>query len=445
MKKYIKLILLIAFILALFWGGKKIKETDALARLGVGYMTKVACSEIFVADRPQDEVLANDFHGIDPLMAKVRLDIDESEGTVEGSLYGLGKSTSYYRTGLGCALSRKDRPDTAGIYNRVASGLPDLTTEINGTVQSAVDAFFDDAKPNDNAVNRSVLVMQNGVVVGESYGEGFTRDTPQQSWSMAKSVTQALYGIALEQGLVSIEETNLFPEWEKDERKDISINDLLHMASGLYFLEDYGDPKSSVSEMLFGSRDMGGRAAQEPLIHASGTHWDYSSGTTNILSKLLRQRIEGTGQDYHSFPAKELFDKIGMRKATFETDASGTFIGSSFLYATARDWARLGELYRNDGIWGNTPILPEGWVDYAREPALDTTPYYGAQWWLNQDQIRLPNMPKDIYFMGGHDGQYVIIVPSKNAVIVRLGLIRPPATFEADVLPLIQGVYGALE
>ena len=193
------------------------------------------------------------------------------------------------------------------------------------------------------------------------------------------------------------------------------------------------------------SRDMGGRAAQEPLSHPPGTQWYYSSGTSNILSKLLRQRIEKAGQDYHSFPDKELFHKIGMRGATFETDASGTFVGSSFLYATARDWARLGELYRNDGIWGNTPILPKGWVDYARTPALETTLQYGAHWWLNGEQKRFPIMPKDIYYMGGHDGQYVIVVPSKNAVIVRLGLIRPPASFEADVLPPIEGLYAALD
>jgi len=445
MKKYIKPVLFISLVLGLFWGVKTITNLNAMARIGVGYMTKIACSEIFVANRFEAEVLANDFHGIDPILENVKLDIDASEGTVSGSLYGLGKSKAYHRSGLGCALSPSGRPDTAGIYSQASSELPDLPTEIDANVQSAVDAFFKDAKPNDNAVNRSVLVLQNGVVVGEGYGEGFSRDTPQQSWSMAKSVTQALFGIASAQGLVSIDETNLFPEWEEDERANISVNDLLHMASGLYFLEDYADPTSSVTQMLFRSRDMGARAAQEPLAHPPGIHWDYSSGTTNILSKLLRQRLEADGQDYHAFPAAQLFNKIGMRKATFETDASGTFIGSSYLYATARDWARLGELYRNDGVWGNVPVLPKGWVDYAREPALETTPYYGAQWWLNQDQMRLPDMPKDIFFMGGHDGQYVIVAPSKNAVIVRLGLNRPPASFETDILPLIQNLYNALD
>ena len=444
MSNFLKITIILIIGLGLFWGVKKVKELNALARLGVGYMTKVACSEIFVAGRPEAEVLANDFHGIDPLLVKVKLDIDASEGIVKGSLYGLGKSTAYH-SGLGCALSPKGRPDTIGVYRGLAPDSPPLPTQIDSDVQTAVEDFFKDAKPNDNAVNRGVLVLQNGVVVGEGYGEGITKETPQQSWSMAKSVTQALYGIASEKGLISIDETNLFPEWEGDDRAKISVNDLLHMASGLYFLEDYSDPAASVTQMLFMSRDMGGRAAQEPLSHPPGTQWYYSSGTSNILSKLLRQRIEKAGQDYHSFPDKELFHKIGMRGATFETDASGTFVGSSFLYATARDWARLGELYRNDGIWGNTPILPKGWVDYARTPALETTLQYGAHWWLNGEQKRFPNMPKDIYYMGGHDGQYVIMVPSKNAVIVRLGLIRPPASFEADVLPLIEGLYAALD
>jgi len=444
MKKYIKPILFTALVFGTFWGIKTVKNLNAMARIGVGYMTKVACSEIFVAGRPEAEVIAHDFHGIDPILAQVKLDINVSDGIVRGRLYGLGKSTAYH-SGVGCTLSSKGQPDTLDIRRERAPESPALLTEIDSDVQSAVDAFFKDAQPNDNAVNRSVLVLQNGVVIGEGYGAGFSRDTPQQSWSMAKSVTQVLYGIAVDQGLISIEETNLFPEWEDDERASISVNDLLHMSSGLYFLEDYADPASSVTQMLFNSRDMGARAAQEPLAHPPGTHWDYSSGTTNILSKLLRQRLETAGQDYHSFPDQELFHKIGMRKATFEADVSGTFIGSSYLYATARDWARLGELYRNNGIWGNTPILPEGWVDYARTPALDSTPYYGAHWWLNLDQMRLPDMPKDIYFMGGHDGQYVIVVPSKNAVIVRLGLNRPPASFEVDILPLIQEVYEALD
>ena len=240
MKKYLKPLLFLAFILALFWGFKKVKATDALARLGVGYMTKVACSEIFVAGRPQAQVLANDFHGIDPLLTKVKLDIDDSAGTIEGSLYGLGKSKAYHRAGLGCSLSHKGRPDTlpSSDYMRAETEHSDLPTSIEMGVQAAVDTFFKDAAPDDNAVNRGVLVLQNGVVVGEGYGEGFTRDTPQQSWSMAKSVTQALFGIASAQGLVSIDETNLFPEWEGDERANISVNDLLHMASGLYFLED---------------------------------------------------------------------------------------------------------------------------------------------------------------------------------------------------------------
>jgi len=444
MNKYLKSTFFLILVLAFIWGVKTVKDFNAMARIGVGYMTKVTCSEVFVADRLEADVLANDFHGIDPLLAMVSLDIDVNERVVKGSLYGLGKSAAYH-SGLGCTLSPKGRLDRVEVYRDIAPETASLPTYIDQDVQIAVEAFFAGAKPNDNAVNRGVLVLQNGVVIGEGYGDGFTRDTPQQSWSMAKSVTQALYGIASKQGLVSIDETDLFPEWEKDERANISVNDLLHMSSGLYFLEDYADPTSSVTQMLFKSRDMGGRAAQEPLAHPPGTYWEYSSGTTNILSKLLRQRIEASGQNYHGFPAKELFDKIGMRKATFEADASGTFIGSSFIYATARDWARLGELYRNDGVWESTPILPKGWVDYAREPALDTTPYYGAQWWLNQDQMRLPDMPKDIYFMGGHDGQYVIVVPSKNAVIVRLGLNRPPASFEKDILPLIQGIHEALD
>lgn len=444
-----KTLIIFAMVLCLaggLWGFSALRGLNEKARLGVGYKAKILCSEVFVAGREEADVLAQDFQNIDPLLEKIGLEVDYSAGTVTGSVYGLGKSTAYHRNGLGCALGQKGRPDDISFSSRQTPAATELSVSINPDVQTAVDAFFKDVPLVNNAPNRGVVVLQNGKIVGEGYAQGFTKDTRQQSWSMAKSVTQALVGTAVKEGWLSLEDRALMPNWQGDDpRAQITLNDMLRMNSGLHFVEDYADANSTVSQMLFGSRDMGGRAAQEALEHSIGTHWYYSSGTSNIVSKYLRENIEATGEDYHHYPANALFDKIGVSSAVFETDAAGTFVGSSFLYATARDWARMGQLYLNDGVWNGERILPEGWVDYTKSPAMDTTPYYGAHWWLNQDQMRLPDMPTEIYFMGGHDGQYVIVIPSKNIVIVRLGLIRSPANFKADVLPLIQGVYGAFD
>ena len=445
MRKHFRLVLVAALLVLIFFGGRTLKSLNGQVRLGVGYMMKIICSEVFVADRDLDDVLNNDFHGIDPLLSKVKIDIDDNDGSVTGNLYGLGKMTAYYRTGLGCAIAPGGRPESLSLQTSTPPfETVSLNLALDDNIQTAVEAFFKNAAPNDNAVTRGVIVLKDGKIVGEGYGTGFDKTTLQQSWSMAKSVTQALIGIASSQGLITVSETDLFESWAGDERKTISVNDLLHMNSGLHFTEIYNDPKSTVTEMLFKSSDMGERALSEPLEHTPGTHWSYSSGTSNILSKLLRERLEAAGEDYHSFAARALFHKIGIKSAVFETDADGTFVGSSFLYATARDWARLGQLYLNDGVWGNAPILPKGWVDYARRPAMETTPYYGAHWWLNQDQDKLPDMSKDVYYMGGHDGQYVIVIPSKQAVIVRLGLLRPPASFDTDIYPLIKDIYDAL-
>jgi len=444
MRKFIKPLILLLVLGGLIWAVVFIRGLNAKARIGVAYKAKITCSEVFVAGRNAEEVLAHDFFGIDPILERIPLQVDPDANTVSGSLYGLGKSTAYFRPGLGCALA-VDGPPSPVQVTPVNMSPETLPTVINPEVQTAAEALFNDDALAHPIVTRGVVVLQGGTVVAEYYADGFTPDTPQQSWSMAKSITHALYGIAAKDGLVTINDTHLMPDWQgEDPRAEISLDALMKMSSGLAFDEDYAGVKSDVNLMLFNRRDMGGYAASRPLLYAPKTEWAYSSGTTNILSKVLRTRLEAAGEDYHSYPQRKLFAPLGIASATFETDPDGTFVGSSYLYASPRDWAKLGQLYLQDGVWNGTQILPEGWTEYARTPALSNTPYYGAQWWLNQDQGRLPGLPKTAFMMGGHDGQYVIVLPSKDAVIVRLGILRPPATFEQDLGPLIEALYKTL-
>lgn len=413
------------------------------------YKTKAFCSEYFVAGRTHNDILANDFDRIHPIVSRAKISVDQRTGVVEGRVFGImGRTKAVHRPGYGCALAIDGRP--VGVtLDRLRINAPRWTVETDTNIQSMVEALRSDDDRAVPADIRAVLVIQNGVIIAEDYADSFNKFVPMQSWSMAKSVTQAMAAIAIDQGLLSLTDKELMPDWMGDDpRAAITLANLLHMTDGLDFVEDYGDPTSDVTRMLFGSRDMGLAASKAPLAHPPGTQWAYSSGTTNILSHVLRRAIEGSGQDYHYWVYKNLFNPIGMRSPVFETDAGGTFIGSSYLYASARDWARLGQLYLDDGLWAGQRILPAGTVDYATTPSLDDAPFYGAQWWLNNPlpdgRQRLPGLPDDAYFMGGHDVQRVIVVPSKNAVIVRLGMTRPPVDDDADVMPGLAAIVDAL-
>jgi len=194
------------------------------------------------------------------------------------------------------------------------------------------------------------------------------------------------------------------------------------MSSGLAFDEDYADPLSDVNVMLWGSRDAGEFAARRKLAHDPGAHWHYSSGTTNVLSRAMREALGG---DYAAFPRQALFERIGMASAVIEPDASGTFVGSSLMFATARDWARFGLLFANDGAWHRERILPAGWVGYSATPAPAAPKgEYGAHWWLKlrrPDGAPVVHLPPDTFYAAGHGGQFVTVVPSRSVVVVRLG------------------------
>jgi CubicO group peptidase (beta-lactamase class C family) len=292
------------------------------------------------------------------------------------------------------------------------------------------------------SVTLAEVVVHRGRIVHETYGPGTGPDTTLISWSTAKSVTHALVGIAVRKGLLDIDAPAPVPEWAGDERGAITLRQLLHMSSGLRFVEDYVDDAiSHCLDMLFGSgqADVAAYAAALPLDHPPGSVFNYSSGTTNIISRALGQAVGAGEAGMRAFMETELFGPLGMTSADPRFDAAGTFIGSSFLYCTARDFARFGELYLADGVWEGTRILPEGWVDFARTAAPVPVAEefgYGAHWWL-WDGHGFPGT----FAAHGYEGQYVIVRPRRDLVVARLG--KTPIEVRPPVIEHLQELLGS--
>lgn len=411
------------------------------ARIASAYVAKTLCSEVFLAGREEASVRAQDFEGVSPALKLVSARLDPEDRDVRAAMFGLGASRAVYRDGLGCTLVRgalapveAPAPKSESVpWAEARSGTADAIARVD---YPEIDVALDGAMADATAGDRAWLVIVDGKIVAERYADGFDAETPFLSWSMAKSVTATLIGGAVLRGLVDVDAPVPVPEWAGDAgRSALTWNDLLRMQSGLAFNEDYADPSSDVNRMLFASRETGAVAAAKPLIHEPGSVWYYSSGTTNLLARSLAGVLEGAGLDAHAFPREALFDPVGASSAVFEVDSAGGFIGSSYLYMTARDWARLGALYLQDGVWNGERLLPEGWADYAARATQASNGEYGAQFWLNRDgsgrSRYLSGVPEDVYYMAGHEGQYVFIVPDRNAVIVRTGMTRGRSPIEA--------------
>jgi CubicO group peptidase (beta-lactamase class C family) len=301
------------------------------------------------------------------------------------------------------------------------------------------------------AAARALVVVHRGQLVAERYAPGYGPDTPLQGWSMAKGVTAMLVGILVGQRALQLEDPVGLPEWEGDPRERLSIADLLQMSSGLDFEERYDGLLTDPAEMLFASHDAAGFALRRPLTAEPGSRWAYSSGSSNVLSLLMRRAL-GDDERYWRLPREALFDRIGATSAVLETDPSGTFVGSSFLYASARDWARLGLLLLQDGRWRGEQVLPSGWAGWLRQPApAAPSGCYGAHLWLNAGtgpdgaDRPFPELPRDLCYFSGFQGQRVLMLPSHELVVVRLGLTKDESLWrEPDLLlPLLEVVQAA--
>ena len=290
----------------------------------------------------------------------------------------------------------------------------------------------------------AVVIVQGGNLIFERYGPSHSPTATCMSWSMAKSITHALVGLLVLDGLLDIHAPAQVPEWQGsgDRRKTITPDLLLRMSSGLKFDEVYlPDQSSDTIEMMWGSgkADVAHYAASQPLAHETGAFWSYSSGTTNILCRLVGDVVASQGQTMADFMQQRLFGPLGITSAIPKFDPAGTFIGSSFCFASARDFARFGLLYLRDGIWESDRLLPAGWVDYARSPTWRqegvTDGPYGAHWWLDL-------AGQGSFSANGHEGQYTVLVPDLDLIVVRNG--KSPTAQEVEVQAWIKALVARL-
>ena len=444
--------LVLIFVLAAAIGVYKNREYVQQLPLGCAFKAKALCAAIFVSGRDAAAVESEDM-GFNPLFKLFTPKIDMSKKTVSCSLLGTGifKRKAIYVEGLGPVLLsgvnekaiRQWRPEIIPAEpahpekiswpqgDLPPAGPPSANVDII-KVNQAVEKLFLETHPDKKLHTRAVVVVHDGRIIAERYGKGITKDTPLLSWSIAKSMVNALVGIMIIRGAMDIKKPAPVTQWQEtndDPRRAITLEHLLRMSSGLDWVEIYAEkPISDVNMMLFLQPDMASFAAAKPAVAPPDKEWRYSSGATNIICRIIKEKA-GSLNDYWNLPHRELFNKIGMRSAVWSTDASGTFIGSSFVYATARDYARFGLLYLNDGVWQGKRLLPAGWVKYSATPAPAAPQgQYGAHFWLNGGEGTppkkrpYPRLPADAYFARGYQGQIIAIIPSCNLVTVRLGM-----------------------
>jgi CubicO group peptidase (beta-lactamase class C family) len=303
-------------------------------------------------------------------------------------------------------------------------------------LQQAVAKAFD-KKGEKNKRTRAIVVIYKDQLIAEKYTDGFNKNSKILGWSMTKSITATCFGILQKQGKIDIMKPAPIADWKNDDRKNITINDLLHMNSGLEWDENY-EKISDATKMLFQAEDMSKSQIDKPLVGKPNNTWNYSSGTTNLLSGILRKQFK-THQDYLDFWYSSLLDKIGMNSALVETDMAGNYVGSSYVWATTRDWAKFGLLYLHKGNWNGEQLFDESWAKYVATPTNTSNGRYGGQFWLNAGG-NFPDVPKEMYYASGFQGQMVAVFPTHDLVIVRMGLSE-----DFDFNGFLSGVVSSIK
>ncbi len=425
-------------MLAILGGGIYL---NGLMPIITGYAAKNLASAVFVSGRNAEEVEALDLNF--SFIRYTSNTVDSVNKTVT-SRFLWGESTAAWSEGYGVTLLRgttaeelrAKRPAQNRRTPAVAHPLPAGDSALSARLEPVARAFVDERAYNGHPF--AFMVLHKGGVVSQRYGEGIGPDTKLLSWSMAKSFTNAVAGVMAKDSIVDIYAPTGIAEWQDDGRRDITLSDLMQMQSGLEWNEDYG-ARSDVNIMLHCEQDMGRYAASKPLESKPGTHWYYSSGSTNIVMRYLRGKFT-SDEDFHNYLRTHLYAPLGIQDIVFEEDMSGTPVGSSYVYATAADFARFGQMYLDDGCANGERVLPEGWVKYTCTPASDSEGCYGAFFWLNRQNYanntiaekkgskpdNLPDMPADLFYCNGHDGQRIYVIPSEELVVVVLSYSQKP-------------------
>ena len=419
---------------------------DPLEHQAAGF-AKVMCSAVFVTGLDPDFAAENVGYFTGPYLERARVGkpvVDRAARTVRVTIPGGPTLTAKYLGSQGCVTLPAGQRTVNFTPIQVTSGLPDPSAQPwpmgdvlpdgplpaaldEAKLKQAVDAAFEP----ESAMTAAFVVTWKGRLVAERYGEGITAHTPLESWSMGKSVTAALMGILIRQGAYQLAQPAPIPEWQRpgDPRSEIRIADLLNMSSGLRIRApqdpdyDLAGPYPDHLYLYTGRVNAFHYAASRPLQWPPGKVGRYRNTDPVLVNYLIRLAVERRGEEYLSFPQRALFDRIGIRTMVLETDPYGNFLAQGYDLMSARDWARLGNLFLQDGVWNGERVLPEGFVRFvstvAPAWAADRRPIYGGFFWINGDGT-FP-VPKEAYFMSGAGGQTTLIVPSHGLVVVRLG------------------------
>ena len=406
-----------------------------------GYSAKFLCSAVFNSGFDEafirDEIVAPAMQPL-PLFWQTDVNYEEKMVTVGDVFFGtqFAAATAIYREGIGCTLLGNrsieevdaqafvpldapplpsDQPwpqGSGGLYPDVIPGLDTVAVDM-----AVANAFLGE---NESRNTTSVVVVYDGKLIAEQYGIGATAQTPMIGFSMTKSVSSTLIGIAQDLDLIDINDPAPITEWQGTAKEMIQTKHILHMAAGLDFIEDYAG-WSDVTQMLFAESDQAVYAAARPLVNIPGDVFNYSTGEANLLARIVQDAAGGSLQEAYDFYQTQLFHKIDIRSAFIEFDASGRFVGGAFGHMTARDWARLGQLYIQSGDWFGEQVVSAEWMEFALTPS-PAADFYGAQIWLNTDGGEWPELPEDAYHFSGFQGQQVIIIPSQKLVVVWTGM-----------------------
>ena len=403
-----------------------------------GYAARTLCTCHFAVHRPEDQILKEDLGG--GLFDLARLTIDPIHKRVSSTVLGLAKKTAVYQHGLGCILL-KGEDDRNFVYSPPGDTLRNSDPWVNAKsptlseaeIQSINQLAFDQNFNCTNKKTRALLILRNDSLIYEQYAVGTNANTPLLGWSMTKSVLSTLYGILSKEGKIK-RDNKIFTNHADPNVRQTTITDLLQMRTGLQWEEIY-DQYSTATEMLFDSDDIYALTTSLPF---EKREWEYSSGTSNLLSGLMKNHFKSE-KDYLDFPYKSLFHALDLENAWIETDEKGTMLASSYMYATARDWLKLGMLYLKNGNYSGHQILEKEWVDFVKTEAPGSEGRYGGHFWLNKNGISYKDAPTDMFSMDGYQGQLVAIFPSQNMVVVRLGLS------DIDFNQLLKQVVDAVE
>ncbi len=404
--------------------------------VGAGARAKMTASYVFLSRRSQDHIKEkNVSHPVH--LPGFRTSIDTEKKTVTSAYLGLIRKTAQHVPAFGAVLGSKRSLERLASHSKNVP-LPSPSIELPNAVSfsgiekklnTAIDSAFEEPDRSRPRNTKAVIVARSGRILAQRYADQIDPHTPVPGWSMTKSIMNALFGILAAEDFLKPEDPAPVALWQKksDPRRRITVENLLRMNSGLQWDEKFSKPRSDTTVMLFDCGDAAGYAARKHLAHPVGKKWWYSSGTTNLLSSILRT-VLASDRAYHKFPREKLFELLQMNSAVLETDQTGTFLGSSFMFASCHDWVRFGTLYQQDGVYNNRRILPEGWVQFSTSPTSGARlNSFGAHFWINGDPNDptgprpFPSLPTDILYAWGHEEQYLTIVPSYDATILRIG------------------------